>query len=241
MKKNIFLIIFLGLFIVIFSECKDYNPEIYGNYKKYIINENQLIGVFGNKDASSPFIKDISFLLYDKKLNKKYFYKNVIDNSYEPYFENEKNSILVYGYSGGSGNYIYFSLFSDENGIPEKLLDDKKAYDIFTDFTAEFKDNYKAEFKFQNGKEYILDITDRKKLYTDNNVYDKSGNFIFRDKNLMKNGISKIDILNKNYYRLETGVSGFAHYDKLVNVYFYFHISEDKDVIIDLVEIGKIL
>jgi hypothetical protein len=124
--------------------------------------------------------------------------------------------VLVQAATGGSGGIYNYALATAKDGHLKQM-----PVPQLINVTGEFKDGYKAEIKVGNQDPFILDLSDRKKIYDDMDVY--------QDGMLLK----KVDVTVDPYSDLrmvgpdQNGVfelqgtqrvSGFAHYDGILDV-----------------------
>lgn len=188
--------------------------------------------------VSSLFSDDFEITIKNGK-----FQKNVKLNfgGYNPeikLFDFDGDSIkdiLVTAYSGGSGNYQEYFIYSIKNGI---LLNN----DLSINLTAEFMDNFKALISY-NGNFTYLDLSDRKDEYIEMGLYNEFGQFTGDYKKLFIGGISKIetiDFFNDNIYELEgsISVSGAYHADRIGYLHFVYSVKNRKVI---WLEISKVL
>jgi hypothetical protein len=162
--------------------------------------------------------------------------------AYEPTIEfydfdgDSKLDILVKGYSGGSGNYIYYYIYSYENG---ELL---KSDDSILKLETSFMDNFKALIRYNDAYTYI-DLSDRKDLYINMNAYNKYGQYVRDNKELFIGGINELysyDFGNDNIYELygKIKISGLYHADTIGYAIFVYSIKEKR---IRWLEISKLI
>ncbi|WP_129408181.1 hypothetical protein [Marinitoga lauensis] len=148
----------------------------------------------------------------------------------------KKLDVFVKGYSGGSGNYLYYYIYSYTNG---KLL---SSDDTILDLETAFMDNFKALVKYKNAYTYI-DLSDRKDEYIKTKTYNKYGQFIGKFKELFVGGIGELepfDFGHDGIYELKgvISISGIYHADRIGYAHFVYSIKEKR---IRWLEISKLI
>ncbi|NUU98993.1 hypothetical protein XO12_02340 [Marinitoga sp. 1154] len=191
-----------------------------GNYVSSVYVDNLKLSIIGKESTTINF----DFGVYEPDIS---FYDFDGDGNLDIFFK---------GYSGGSGNYIYYYIYSYEKG---ELLSSKQS---LIDLQAEFMDNFKALIKYKNYYTYI-DLSDRKKQYIKMKAYNEYGQFTGDYKSLFLGGIAElkpVDFEHDGIYELKgtISLSGLFHADRIGYIYFIYSIREKQ---IKWLEISKVI
>ncbi|SHF02691.1 hypothetical protein SAMN02745164_01634 [Marinitoga hydrogenitolerans DSM 16785] len=231
MKKIILLLITL-IPLLIFSDIIeqkeiDLNGDsinekviLEGDYISSIFIDNLKLKIIGNESTTI----ELNFGSYEPKIE---FYD----------FDGDKKlDVFIKGYSGGSGNYIYYYIYSYLNG---ELLDTKNE---ILDLKTSFMDGFKALVRFKDAYTYLA-LSDRKSEYIKMKVYNKYGQFIGKIKELFIGGIGELepyDFGNDGIYELKgiISISGLYHADRIGYAHFIYSVKEKR---IRWLEISKVI
>ncbi len=134
----------------------------------------------GTKTPDSPFIQNITLVIQDGKTGK-LRYINLQENAgYNPtlflgdFTGNGVDDILISIFSGGSGGYTYYYVYSDLNNMP-RLLFDFNIFNHYYEYDVIYRDNYRVEVINKTLKiSYIIDITYKGEQYL-SEIYDTNG------------------------------------------------------------------
>ncbi|GAB6189565.1 hypothetical protein JCM30566_13050 [Marinitoga arctica] len=231
MKKFIFILIILIPLLnfsnVIEQKEIDLNNDkvkekviLEGDYISSIFIDNLKLKIIGNDSTTI----ELNFGAYEPKIEFKDF-------------DGDKNlDVFIKGYSGGSGNFIYYYIYSYING--ELLNSDSK----FLDLKTSFMDGFKALVKYEDAYTY-LDLSDRKEEYIQMKAYNKYGQYVGKIKELFIDGVGELepfDFGNDGVYELKgvIGISGLYHADRIGYAHFIYSVKEKR---IRWLEISKVI
>ncbi|MTI67041.1 MAG: VCBS repeat-containing protein [Firmicutes bacterium] len=138
----------------------------------------------GKKEIDSNFIYNLKLTVKDGFSGKCNIYPLEFDGGYNPQiflgdFNNMNvNDIFLSIPTGGSGGYIYYYLFSYLNNNLFPLFDDKK-FNKGLNFDINYENNYKVRVSNDSlDKTFIIDVSNKKDLYEELNIYDDNGMLI---------------------------------------------------------------
>lgn len=154
------------------------------DYKQGDVNgDNMLETVYltGIKPTqSSPFIEDITIVIFDSESNKLAELSLDENSGYQPtlflgdFTGDSIDDILVNIDTGGSGGFVYSYIYSFVDNQPKKLFD----FNLFNeknDYMVNYLNNYKMEILSPSlNKKYIMDISYKDREYL-SNIYNKDG------------------------------------------------------------------
>lgn len=134
----------------------------------------------GEKTEGSPYLKNITLVVFNEKTN---FYEQIPlkeNAGYNPtislgdYTGDHVDDILIVIDSGGSGGIIFAYIFTYVNGQMRQVFD-SEAYNELSKYEVNYLDHYKASVTSSYPKKkYILDLTYKGKEYL-SEIYNIDG------------------------------------------------------------------
>jgi hypothetical protein len=134
----------------------------------------------GTKTSDSPFIQSITLVIQDGRTGRIQSVPLQDNAGYNPalflgdFTGNRTDDILISIFSGGSGGYTYYYIYSYLNNMPW-LLFDFNVFNEFYKYDVNYKDNYRVEVINRTlNIGYVIDITYKGEQYL-SEIYDDNG------------------------------------------------------------------
>lgn len=219
------------------KNCQKYmlvnNNKVYIlDYKKGDVNGDGIIDYIYL--IGTPYEKGSSYMtnIKLKIIDGRTFCETTIDlnenQGYSPtlflgdFTKDKIDDIYISIFTGGSGGYTFYYIYSFTNNQPKLIFDSEKFYKAYK-YEVNYKDDYKVEVisKNTNNTKYILDITYKGKSYLSEIYYD-NGKLIKPIEGWVNplGGLSPIDFQQDGAYDLyaQQRIAGRYNADSLGNV-----------------------
>lgn len=124
--------------------------------------------------------------------------------------------------TGGSGGIINYSIVTFKGDTPKTLINDNKFYNG-VNADVKFLPNFKVELSIKEAKKTeILDLSGRKQMYIESEVYDEKGNLKYDVEGWTDpySNLKLVDCDKNGTYELQMSqsISGTCHVDRLGNL-----------------------